>query len=195
MKTHDGRTSNIYSRRTFRLNRIFLIQPGKLSGELRKQHFFIRRIPRLSILHKQQSFSAGSLVAFGEVWRKISRPRYNLFRVAPLGVEGKTKRRLKAGAFVKYIARKRENGEDGKGGGRKGGWGGGEGAREKQKRLRWPQKSAWARSSNISDGTLCVAVFCISSSLPTNSIPDISRRGARRAVWAERITFNLRFRR
>src|SRR5580765_3113153 len=37
MKMHDGeRTFNIYSRRAYRLNHIFLIQPGKL----RKQNFF-----------------------------------------------------------------------------------------------------------------------------------------------------------
>jgi len=65
----------------------------KLSSELRKQHFFVGA-------YCVYQFSINSKVSRqfprGEVWRKISRPWYNLFCVAPFGIEGKTKRRLKA---------------------------------------------------------------------------------------------------
>lgn len=156
---------------------------AKPSSELRKQHFFIGA-------YRVYQFTINSKVSRRfprDIRRSLAKdlvrgPWYNLFRVAPFAAtRAKQNVGWKPAVRKIHCAKKRENR------GRKG---------EKNKSCFDGRKRVRGASSNISSGTMCVAVFCISSSLPTDSIPDISRRSATRrgAAQAKRITFIPRFR-
>lgn len=176
---------NIYSRRTYRLNHIFLIHPTNFANK-----FFFRPVHRIYQFSINSKVSRWLSRGTRKVWQKIfAAVWYNLFRVASFG-EGVNKTAREIQAFRKIHGtqkgewrrtRKRETKEGNK----------------TRTGLRWARKGAWRviqyfwrRDVCARSGFFFFFRYLLLSLFSTESIPDIARRT--RAVWSKRITFILR---